>query len=65
VGSKDTPREYDPTQSYGEGEVIVHKNWDDVGEIKEVGTTNDGLKKIKVQFGKVGTKILIMDHRAG
>lgn len=58
-------RDYDPSESYDVGEMIMHKNWDDVGEVKEVGATNDGFKKMKVQFTKVGIKILIMEHRPG
>lgn len=58
-----SPVDYDPKAQYQEGDRIFHRIWDDVGEVKEVGLTSDGIKKIKVQFEKVGTKILVMDHR--
>ncbi len=55
-----TRREYDPKEVYEEGETVYHKIWDDEGEVIEVGTTEDGIKKIRVQFGKVGLKTLCM-----
>jgi len=58
--TSDTKREYSPAETYDEGECIYHKTWDDVGEILEVGITEDGIKKIRVQFEKVGLKTLCM-----
>lgn len=56
----DSRRDYSMKEIYDEGEVIYHKTWDDVGEILEVGLTEDGVRKMKVQFEKVGTKTLCM-----
>lgn len=54
------PREYAQGETYEEGEMIYHKVWDDVGEVLEVGTTDDGIRKMKVHFEKVGVKNLRM-----
>ncbi|NLI76954.1 MAG: hypothetical protein GX442_11005 [Candidatus Riflebacteria bacterium] len=54
------PRDYAQGETYEEGEMIYHKVWDDVGEILEVGTTEDGIRKMKVHFEKVGVKNLRM-----
>jgi hypothetical protein len=53
-------RDYSVNEVYEEGEIIYHKIWDDVGEIMEVGTTEDGVRKMKVHFEKVGVKNLRM-----
>jgi len=53
-------RDYAPNEVYQEGEMIFHKNWDDVGEVIEVGVTEDGIRKMRVQFDKVGLKTLCM-----
>jgi transcription elongation factor GreA-like protein len=58
--NSETRREYSAAEVYEEGECIYHKTWDDVGEILEVGITEDGIKKIRVQFEKVGLKTLCM-----
>ncbi|HOY68866.1 MAG TPA: hypothetical protein PLP29_18455 [Candidatus Ozemobacteraceae bacterium] len=54
------PRDYEATETYEEGEVIYHKIWDDRGEVVEVGMTEDGIRKMKVHFDKVGLKNLRM-----
>ncbi|OIP26384.1 hypothetical protein AUK22_06830 [bacterium CG2_30_54_10] len=53
-----SPREYSQSETYEEGEMIYHKTWDDLGEVLEIGTTEDGIKKAKVHFEKVGVKNL-------
>ncbi|MDN5278920.1 MAG: hypothetical protein PWR01_2885 [Clostridiales bacterium] len=53
-------REYSMTETFAKGEMIYHKVWDDTGEVIEVGTTDDGINKIKVAFEKVGVKNLRM-----
>jgi len=58
------PREYVSSDIFQEGERIYHKIWDDVGEIIEAGVTEDGIKKIRVQFEKVGLKTLCMGQSA-
>jgi hypothetical protein len=40
--------------------MVYHKVWDDTGEVLEVGTTDDGINKMKVAFEKVGVKNLRM-----
>ena len=57
---KSEVREYSVTDTFEKGEMIYHKVWDDSGEIIEVGTTDDGINKIKVAFEKVGIKTLRM-----
>lgn len=57
---KGAPREYSINDTYEEGEFIFHKIWDDTGEVIELGTTDDGIRKIKVHFEKVGIKNLRM-----
>jgi len=59
-GTTGERRDYSPTEVYSEGETIYHKNWDDIGEIIEVGVTEDGIRKIRVQFEKIGLKTLCM-----
>jgi len=54
------PRDYDSAELYEEGELVYHKIWDDKGEIVEVGITEDGIRKMKVHFEKVGLKNLRM-----
>jgi len=58
------PRDYSISEVYEEGEMIFHKIWDDLGEVIEVGTTEDGVRKIKVHFEKVGVKNLRMGQSA-
>ncbi|MFZ2961123.1 MAG: hypothetical protein WA705_29950 [Candidatus Ozemobacteraceae bacterium] len=57
-------RDYSSNEVYQEGEMIFHKNWDDVGEVIEVGVTEDGIRKMRVQFDKVGLKTLCMAQGA-
>ncbi len=59
------PKEYSSSEVYEEGERIFHKIWDDVGEVLEVGTTEDGIRKMKVHFEKVGVKNLRMGQSPG
>jgi len=40
--------------------MVYHKIWDDVGEVIEIGNTDDGISKMKVAFEKVGIKSLRM-----
>ncbi|GAB4271240.1 MAG: hypothetical protein Kow0029_08710 [Candidatus Rifleibacteriota bacterium] len=58
--SKNSVREYSMTETFSKGELIYHKVWDDTGEVIEVGTTEDGINKVKVAFEKVGVKNLRM-----
>lgn len=53
-------REYSVTDSFTKGEMVYHKIWDDTGEVLEIGTTEDGINKMKVAFEKVGVKNLRM-----
>lgn len=53
-------REYSVTESFDKGDFVYHKVWDDTGEVIEVGTTEDGINKMKVAFEKVGVKNLRM-----
>lgn len=57
---KSEVREYSVTETFEKGEMVSHKVWDDVGEVIEVGTTDDGINKMKVAFEKVGIKTLRM-----
>ena len=57
---KSEVREYSVTDTFEKGEMIYHKVWDDTGEVIDVGTTDDGINKIKVAFEKVGIKTLRM-----
>jgi transcription elongation factor GreA-like protein len=57
---KSEVREYSVTDTFDKGEMVYHKVWDDTGEVIEVGTTDDGINKIKVAFEKVGIKTLRM-----
>ena len=57
---KSEVREYSVTDTFEKGEMVYHKVWDDTGEVIEVGTTDDGINKIKVAFEKVGIKTLRM-----
>lgn len=52
------PRDYDSSELYEEGELVYHKIWDDKGEVVEIGMTEDGIRKMKVHFEKVGLKNL-------
>lgn len=52
------PREYSMNEQFSKGDTVYHKIWDDTGEVLEVGTTDDGISKIKVSFEKVGIKSL-------
>ena len=53
-------KEYSMTETFEKGEMVYHKVWDDTGEVIEVGTTDDGINKMKVAFEKVGVKSLRM-----
>jgi len=53
-------REYSVTETFAKGEMVYHKIWDDTGEVLEIGTTEDGINKMKVAFEKVGVKNLRM-----
>ncbi len=53
-------REYSMTETFKKGEMVYHKVWDDTGEVLEIGTTDDGINKMKVAFEKVGVKNLRM-----
>lgn len=57
---KSEVREYSVTETYEKGDMVSHKVWEDVGEVIEVGTTDDGINKMKVAFEKVGIKTLRM-----
>ena len=57
---KSEVREYSVTDTFEKGEMVYHKVWDDTGEVIDVGTTDDGINKIKVAFEKVGIKTLRM-----
>jgi transcription elongation factor GreA-like protein len=61
--SSEDRRDYQCEEIYEEGEVVYHKTWDDVGEVIETGLTEDGIRKMKVQFEKVGIKTLCMGHQ--
>ena len=60
ITKNEEARDYSAKESYKKGEMIYHKVWDDVGEVIEIGTTDDGINKIKVAFEKVGIKTLVM-----
>ena len=53
---KSEVKEYSVTDTFEKGEMVYHKVWDDTGEVIDVGTTDDGINKIKVAFEKVGIK---------
>ena len=57
---KGEPREYSASEIFEEGDFVYHKIWDDTGEVVEVGTTDDGVRKMKVNFEKLGIKNLRM-----
>ncbi len=57
---KSEVKEYSVTDTFEKGEMVYHKVWDDTGEVIDVGTTDDGINKIKVAFEKVGIKTLRM-----
>ena len=57
---KSEVREYSVTDTFEKGEMVYHKVWDDTGEVIDVGTTDDGINKIKVAFEKVGIQSLRM-----
>ena len=57
---KSEVREYSVTDTFEKGEMVFHKVWDDTGEVIEIGTTDDGINKMKVAFEKVGIKTLRM-----
>ncbi len=57
---KSEVRDYSVTDTYDKGDMVYHKVWDDTGEVIEVGTTDDGINKMKVAFEKVGMKTLRM-----
>lgn len=53
-------KEYSVTEIFAKGDMVYHKVWDDTGEVIEIGTTEDGISKMKVAFEKVGVKNLRM-----
>lgn len=53
-------RNYSPTAAFEEGDTVYHEIWDDEGEVIEIGSTEDGIRKMRVQFTKVGLKTLCM-----
>jgi len=55
-------KDYEPAKVYEVGDRIRHKVWNDIGVVKEVGETEDGVKKMIVEFEQVGVKKLIMDY---
>ena len=57
---KSEVKEYSVTDTFEKGDMVFHKVWDDTGEVIEVGTTDDGINKMKVAFEKVGIKTLRM-----
>ena len=57
---KSEVKDYSVTDTFEKGDMIFHKVWDDTGEVIEVGTTDDGINKMKVAFEKVGIKTLRM-----
>lgn len=57
---KSEAREYSVTETFEKGEMVFHRVWDDTGEVIEVGSTDDGINKMKVAFEKVGIKTLRM-----
>ena len=60
LSKKKEVREYSVTDTFDKGDMVYHKVWDDTGEVIEVGTTDDGINKMKVAFEKVGMKTLRM-----
>ena len=57
---KSEVKDYSVTDTFEKGDMVFHKVWDDTGEVIEVGTTDDGINKMKVAFEKVGIKTLRM-----
>ncbi len=53
---------YDPTSTYKNGDQLYHKYWEDTGTVVDTGATEDGVKKMVVNFETVGEKKLIMGH---
>jgi len=53
---------YDPTSPYKNGDKLYHKYWEDTGTVVDTGATEDGVKKMVVNFETVGEKKLIMGH---
>lgn len=57
---KSEVKEYSVTETFEKGDMVFHKVWEDTGEVIEVGSTDDGINKMKVAFEKVGIKTLRM-----
>lgn len=57
-------RNYSPAELYMMDEEIFHPVFNDTGKVLEVGITNDGVRKITVDFPKAGKKRLVMDYKA-
>ena len=57
---KSEVKDYSVTDTFEKGDMVFHKVWDDTGEVIEVGTTDDGINKMKVAFEQVGIKTLRM-----
>lgn len=54
---------YNPAESYAVGDQIYHKVWDKTGTVTEVGTTEDGVGKIVVDFGEGEKKRLVTNYK--
>ncbi len=53
--------DYEPSKVYEEGNKIHHKIWADTGVVIETGETEDGIKKMVVEFEEAGKRRLVMD----
>ncbi|MDD2715495.1 MAG: hypothetical protein PHW04_06330 [Candidatus Wallbacteria bacterium] len=56
---KEIGKEYKPTSNYMIDDVIFHPVFNESGVVVEAGMTTDGIKKITVDFPKVGKKRLV------
>lgn len=55
----DNSIEYAPQKTFGLGDSIYHKTWDDYGKVIAKETTSNGQNTILVEFQKLGNKKLI------
>ncbi|MCK5683315.1 hypothetical protein KAJ27_04310 [bacterium] len=53
--------DYEPSKVYEDGDKIFHKIWNDTGVVLETGETEDGIKKMVVEFEETGKRRLVMD----
>lgn len=60
--TKGKVQEYQPDQTYSVGDLVYHPVWGHEGKVVEVGKTADGLEKMLVDFGRSGTKKLVMGY---